>query len=412
MIYLFIHPVFPGQFHKLMEALAAKPGNQVWHLSNTTGLKAVPGVKRLQYRVKKHEGALPHPFLGQFVEALHHGDAVAAVLLKLKQQGFKPDLIYSYAGWGHGFYIKDVFPDVPVVGYFEWYSQAFGGEYNFDPEYPLDLERQRLLRVMNARALLDLDSFDHGVTPTQWQRSRFPKQYQDKLHCVHDGVDAARYRPAPAKTLDVPGAPALDLSQVELLTYSTRGMEPFRGFPQFMRALVQVQRQRPHCHAVIVGADEIFYSRRPEGAATYKQLMLAELAGQLDLSRVHFTGWLQGAHYLSVLQASAVHVYMSYPYVLSWSLMEAMSTGCLVVGSRTPPVQEMIEHGRTGFLVDFFDHEALAQAIVCNLADRAGPACMAVREQARRKIVDEYALGQVVPRHAALLQAWSDPRSA
>ncbi len=396
MRYLFIHPVFPGQFHKLMERLAADPANHVLHLSQRASLESVPGVKRLHYRIELDSTPPPHPFLGKMYDALQHGEAMARAMLQLKRQGFVPDLIYGYAGWGHNFYLKDIFPDTPFIGYFEWYLNAFGSEYNFDPAHPLDFDKQRYLRICNANQLIDLQSCDAGITPTRWQQSQFPLEYRNKLHVIHDGVDTDYYSPARPETLALPGG-TLPHEGIELLTYSTRGMEPFRGFPEFMRALALVQQRRPHCHAVIVGADEVHYSRQRPDGRSYKQAMLEELAGQLDLRRVHFTGWLNQHDYREVLRASQAHVYLTYPYVLSWSLMEAMATGCLVVGSRTAPVEEVIQDGHNGLLVDFFDHKALASTLEQALArpDHYQP----IRQQARQTMLDHYSLAKLIPTH-------------
>lgn len=403
MRYLFIHPVFPGQFHKLMETLAADPANQVVHLSQRASMESVPGVKRLHYKIDLKHEPLPHPFLGKLYEALQHGDAIARALQQLKQQGFTPDLIYGYAGWGHTFYVKDVFPDTPFIGYFEWYMNPFGSEYNFDPNHPLDFDKQRYLRICNANMLVDLQSCDGGITPTRWQQAQFPQAYRSKLQVIHDGVDTDYYAPAEVEALELPGG-RLPLRDVELLTYSTRGMEPFRGFPEFMRALAIVQQRRPRCHAVIVGSEEIYYSRHLPDGRSYKQALLEELGDQLDLSRIHFTGWLAQPAYREVLRASRAHVYLTYPYVLSWSLMEAMSTGCLLVGSRTAPVEEVIQDGHNGLLVDFFDHQALATQLEQALA--RPDQYQRLRDQARQTVLDHYSLARLIPEHARWLKRW------
>ena len=199
--------------------------------------------------------------------------------------------------------------------------------------------------------------------------------------------------------------PGVDLTGVdEIVTYATRGMEPFRGFPQFMRALALLQRRRPACHAVIVGTEDIYYSRAPQGAKTYKEALLAELKDELDLSRIHFTGWLDGPRYQQVLRASSAHVYMTYPYVLSWSLLEAMASGCAVIGSRTAPVEEVIRDGDNGWLVDFFDHRALADRLEHALVERHAEPVRRLRQRARESVVERYALARMLPRHLALVQ--------
>ena len=213
-------------------------------------------------------------------------------------------------------------------------------------------------------------------------------------------MDTTYYRPAPNAVLQLPEL-SLDLTGVtELVTYATRGMEPFRGFPQFMQALALLQKRKPHCHAVIVGNDEIHYSRAPTKGKSYKDLLLAEL--ELDSTRLHFTGWLPRPAYRQVLQASTVHVYLTYPYVLSWSLLEAMASGCVVVGSRTPPVEEVLRDGENGLLVDFFSPPALADKLEEALTP--SPRWDTLRQAARQTVLDHYALDKLIPQHLTRLE--------
>lgn len=403
MRYLFIHPIFPGQFHRVMERLAARPGNQVVHLSRQSALEGIPGVRKLRFTVKENAKPTGHVFVRKLEDAVHQGQAVLAAAAELKSKGFVPDLIYGYAGWGQIMFLKDLFPATPLVGYFEWFLNAHGSEYNFDPAFPLQFEHQLYMRTANASALVDLAACDHGVTPTEWQRHQFPAEFHRKLTVIHDGIDTARLRPGTGSGLELAN---LKLAAgTPLVTYVTRGMEPFRGFPQFMRALAELQARRPDCHAVIVGTEDVYYSQNPPDGRTYKQIMLEELKGRLDPSRIHFTGWLDPPQYLAVLQASWAHVYFTRPYVLSWSLMEAMSAGCLVIGSRTPPLEEVIRDGVNGRLVDFFDHTELAEALFQALADPAGHA--PIRQAARETIVRNYALDLLVERHIGLLETWA-----
>lgn len=255
--------------------------------------------------------------------------------------------------------------------------------------------------------LVDLTVCDGGVTPTRWQQSQFPKEFRGKLHVIHDGVDTDYYSPQRPSALRL-GERTLPLEGIELVTYSTRGMEPFRGFPEFMRALAAVQQARPSCHAVIVGTDEIFYSRKLADAATFKESLLNELKDQLDLSRVHFTGWLQPKEYCEVLRASQAHVYLTYPYVLSWSLIESLSTGCLVIGSRTAPVMEVIRDGENGLLVDFPGHAQLAQVLGEVLASPRRYDAM--RERARQTVLDHYDQRLLVPEQLRWLKQWLPSR--
>jgi glycosyltransferase involved in cell wall biosynthesis len=207
---------------------------------------------------------------------------------------------------------------------------------------------------------------------------------------VHDGIDT---------DLIAPGAPG----EEELITYVARNLEPYRGFHVFMRAIPEIQRRRPKARIAIVGGDEVSYSARlPEGQ-TYRARLLRELDGRIDLSRVHFLGKLPYRRYLEVLSKSSIHVYLTYPFVLSWSLLEAMASGCLVLGSRTPPVEEVIRDGENGLLVDFFSTEAIAHKI--DSALQMQKELRALREAARRTVVERYDLKRVcLPAQVALVE--------
>ncbi len=391
--------MFPGQLHRVIEHLARDSRNQVVHCSQRSVLNGITGVRKITYKVLEHSGSQTHLFVRQFEDMVHHAETLVKVGEKLKEEGFIPDLIYGYAGWGPTLFMKDVFKNTPLLCYFEWFLNPFGAEYNFDPEYPLSFDGQRCLKVHNTANLLDLNYCDHGVSPTHWQKQQFPQEYQSKISVLHDGVDTEYYQPHLGYKLVLPKR-NLDLSHVEeLVTYVGRGLEPFRGFPQFIRAIAIVLKKRPKSHVVIVGGDQVFYSRKAPDGQTYRELMLKEV--DLDLTRVHFTGLLPLEEYRQVLLASSVHVYLTYPYVLSWSLMESMACGCLIVGSNTPPVKEVIEDGVNGLLVDFFDHQAIADSI-CRALE-GGKVINALRKQARQTILDNYDLKQLLPRHLDLI---------
>jgi len=253
--------------------------------------------------------------------------------------------------------------------------------------------------VKNAPILIDLYSCDRGLSPTQWQRSQLPVEFHPKLSVLHDGVDTEYFQPNPGAKLVLP---QLDLSHVEeLVTYVGRGMEPYRGFPQFMEAVAYLQERRPHCHVVIVGSDRVCYGKSLPNGQSYKDWMLEKVP--LDLSRIHFTGPLPYGQYRQVIQASSVHVYLTRPFVLSWSMLEAMSTGCLVLGSDTAPVTEVIQDGNNGLLVDFFSPQQIAERIT-EVLDH--PSRMVqLRAKARQTILERFALPDLLPQHLQLIQA-------
>ena len=252
--------------------------------------------------------------------------------------------------------------------------------------------------MRNAPILMDLANCDWGVNPTKFQQAQFPAIFHEKLTVLHEGIDTEFFKPQPGTKLILPG---LDLSQAsEIVTYATRGMEPYRGFPQFMRAAAILMQRRPGLHVVVAGADRVAYGKKlPEGQS-WRNRMLAELP-DLDRTRLHFTGLLPYGDYLTLLRASSAHVYLSVPFCLSWSLLEAMAVGCPVVASDTAPVREVMEDGRNGVLVDFFDHRALAER-VNEVLDY--PAAFAERRALAQCTIEErYALAKLLPRQLQFL---------
>jgi glycosyltransferase involved in cell wall biosynthesis len=392
---LFLHPNFPAQFRHLASALANDPQHRVvFATSRQQG--SLSGVTKVLFSPSRQPAAQTHHYVRSLETAVLNGQAVYRVAQKLQEQGFQPDVVYGHSGWGPTLFIKDLFPQAQLLCYFEWFYRATGSDCDFDPDMDFTIDDQLRVRVRNAPILLDLYGCDRGLSPTQWQRQQFPVEFHSKLNVLHDGVDTSFFQPQPGAKLVLPSI-GLDLSEVdELITYVARGMEPYRGFPQFMRSLVEIQKRRPRCHAVVVGEEGVFYGRTLPDNKTYKQLMLDELP-QLDLTRLHFTGRLPYDQYLQVLQASAVHIYLTYPFVLSWSMLEALSAGCLVLGSDTAPVREVIRDGENGLLVDFFSAPAIADRVdeVLDHRDRMA----AVRQNARTTILERYDLAKLLPIH-------------
>jgi glycosyltransferase involved in cell wall biosynthesis len=391
---LFLHPNFPAQFRHLAVALAQNPKNRVVFGTNRQQGE-LPGVQKLLYQPSREPSPETHRYVRPLEKAVLNGQAVYRSLQPLKAQGFYPDVVYAHSGWGPGLFIKDLFPRTQYCCYFEWFYHAHGTDSDFDPEDPIDADTEASIRIKNAPILQDLYGCDRGLSPTYWQWQQFPLEFRTKLKILHDGIDTDFFCPRPDVKLVVPRID-LDLSGVdEVVTYVARGMEPYRGFPQFMRTVALLQQRRPGCHAVIVGEDRVAYGKPLPDGESYKTKMLAEL--DLDLSRVHFTGWLAYGEYLTVLQASSVHVYLTRPFVLSWSMLEAMATGCLVVGSETQPVREYLQDGQNGLLVDFFSPQAIADRVeeALNHPDQMTP----LRQAARQTVVERLALKRMLPEH-------------
>lgn len=402
---LFIHPNFPGQFLRLAERLGQEPGYKVYTLGDASWMPpgfVIPGVEHLSYPAPDPAGNDTHPYVRNFDSAVRRGQAVVRALLPLKHQGFEPNVIYIHPGWGDGLYLKELFPNTKVVGLFEYFYHARGADVGFDPEFPLAFDDLFRVRTLNTVQLHALDSCDIRLSPTTWQRSRYPKVYHASMQALHEGIDTVRIGPDAAATFTLPNGTTVKAGD-EVLTYVSRSLEPYRGFHCFMRALPAILRDRPHCQVIVVGGDKQHYGPPATGAATWREQYLQELGAGLDLTRVHFTGPLLFSEYLKVLQVARAHVYLTYPFILSWSMLEAMAAGCVVIGSDTPPVQEVLTHESNGLLFPFFDVEALATTACTALAEpeRFEP----LRRAARATIESHYDFDTVIfPRHQELLK--------
>ena len=436
---LIIHQNFPGQFRHIAQHLATRPDVEVIGLGRDTapGLPAFPWFKYKLHRTPKPE---THPYLRQMEAAVLHGQAVARALAALKRKGFVPDVILAHPGWGETLYAKEIYPQARLIHFCEWYYTTTGADFGFDPEFPPDLDDRLRISTWNALHLLNLQNGDAAIAPTHWQKSRHPQEYQAKIQVIHEGIDTENLGPDPDARLTLPsplvgegqgerGLPPITLRPGDpIITYVARNLEPYRGFHQFMRALPAVLRAHPGVQVLIVGGDDRSYGSLPKDAPNWREKMLRELAlpsplggeglggeagvsasmlaacaaaiqcsgsralqGRVEQStntlpdnwptRLHFLGKVPYETYKKILQLSAVHVYLTYPFVLSWSLLEAMATGCRILASDTAPVREVIRDGENGELVDFFDPAALSQKILAALNDPAGG--QALRNKAR-----------------------------
>lgn len=390
MRWLFIHQHFPGQYLHVARYLAST-GHEVVAIGQRS--KYVhPNIRTLTYAHGPEARSDTHRFARSFEAAVRNGQAVGQLCETLKREGFEPDLVVGHNGWGEILFVKDVWPSVPLLGYFEFFYKYRGSDVSFDPEYSPSVEDAWRIRSLNATNLLGLDAADAGQTPTHWQRSLYPREYANRIAVLHEGVDTGVIRPAGSAQITLGRNLTLRTGD-PVVTFSARNLEPYRGFHIFMRSLVELQKMNPSVRVVIVGGDKVSYGRAPRGYASYREQLLRELQGALDLERIHFVGTLPYNQYLNLLYVSAVHVYLTYPFVLSWSLLEALAAGCVVVGSRTPPVEEVIEHGRNGFLADFFDVRGIASQVDHILRGRSDT--QAVREEARRTVMDQYDLHRV-----------------
>jgi len=362
---LFIHQNFPGQFKHLAPALA-----QRGHVVRALAMRAdtgLPGVEHMVYTPARAPSKNVHPWLLDTEVKFARGQAVMDACLAMRAQGYSPDVVIAHPGWGESLFIKAVWPGVRLGLYGELFYQADGADMGFDPEFSAP-SVQDVCRIQgkNINNLMHAELADGWLSPTRWQADTFPPRIRAQMTVAHDGIDTARLAPNPNAFVVLNGKRKLSVGD-EVITFVNRNLEPYRGYHSFMRALPVLQQLRPQARVVIVGADGVSYGAAAPDGATWKSVFLNEVRDRVDLSRVHFVGTLPYKDFVSLLQVSMVHVYLTYPFVVSWSLLEAMSLGCAVVASDVAPVREFVAHDVNGRLTSFFDGQALANAVAALL---------------------------------------------
>ena len=398
---LFIHQNFPGQFRHVASALAQQPESAVVALTDATNKQTIKGVSVGRYPAPAAPPAGLSRAAATLFNRFRRGEVVANALVELKRRGFEPDVIVGHPGWGELMMVKEIFPRSPLIAHAEFFYAAEGADVGFDPEFPDLTDELRVnLKAKNLPLLAALHDCTMAIAPTRWQASRFPSELAGKIKTMHEGIQTDLIRPDPAARFSHGLDGRVLKAGDEVITFVNRNLEPLRGYHVFMRALPAIMAARPEARAVIVGGSGVSYGAPPPGGGTWKDRLLDEVKDRLPPERVHFVGNLPYPAFVSLMQVSAVHAYATYPFVLSWSMLEAMSAGALVIGSSTAPVTEMIEHEKNGLLFDFFDVEGLAHLAIDGLAnpDRF----RGLRARARETIVERYDLRRVA------LPAWLD----
>lgn len=398
---LFVHQNFPGQFLHLAPEMQRR-GHDVRAITDAANTRTsdIP-TQRYAFRPPPLDPAATR--LGRtFTMMSDRGVVVARFAQKLRAEGYVPDVIYGHSGWGETLFLKEVWPEARLLVFAEFYYRGLGADVGFDPEFQASGFDQVMIAQSRAAYLAQaLIHADAGVAPTEWQASTHPPVLRDRLEVIFDGVDCDRLAPDPAARFTLPDGRVLARGD-EVLTYVARNLEPYRGFHIFLRALPAVLKARPGAQVVIVGGDEASYGQLPKQGGTWKDVLLAELGDRLDLSRVHFTGKLPYPRLVDLFHVSRVHAYLTYPFVLSWSMVEALAAGALVVGSATAPVAEVIADGVTGRLVGFFDVAGWSEALIDALA--RPEAYLPLRDAARVMVRKRYDLRSVcLPRQVDLL---------
>ena len=370
---LFIHQNFPGQFKHLAPALAAA-GHECTALTLRVKEPVLwNGVRVVPYAVKRRSGKGVHPWLADAETKVIRGEACYGAARALREKGYVPDIIVGHPGWGETMFLRDVWPRARIGLYCELYHLSDRDHLGFDPEFmPKVDEVERLrIRMKNLNNLIHLPLCDMGISPTRFQADTFPAAFRERISVIHDGIDTDHVRPDADARFTLPDGRVLTRGD-EVVTFVNRNLEPYRGYHVFMRALPRLLRERPQAQVLIVGGDEVSYGAKPPKGQTWKQIFIDQVRGQIpdaDWARVHFLGRIPYEDFVPLLQVSRVHVYLTYPFVLSWSLFEAMSAGAAIVASDTAPLREAIRHGETGMLVDFFDGTALVDQVCALMED-------------------------------------------
>ena len=431
---LFIHQNFPGQFLHLARYAAAQPGNTVIGLGEAENIMrrgSLQGITTLGYTKPAGAGKETHHYLQNTEAETRRGQTVLRSLVTLRKQHFEPDVICLHPGWGEGLFIRDLFPHTPVIMLAEFFFRSGEADIGFDPEFPVSLDWLCSVRLRNTTQLISLEQANVCLSPTAWQASRYPWYIQKRSVVQHDGIDTTFMCPSPHETLTIQplatpgesmvvavnethipstaeelqepkGPPITFTRETPVITYMARNLEPYRGFHTFMRALPHIQKNHPDAHILIVGGTSTSYSPAPATAKNYKEQYLTELHSQLDLSRIHFLGRIPYLALRAMFRISRAHVYLTYPFVLSWSVLEAMACETPLVASNTAPVQEVATHEKTALLVDFFDPTAVAAAVqrTVDCPQEIAP----MRSAARQMVVERFELKKCLAANYDLLQ--------
>jgi glycosyltransferase involved in cell wall biosynthesis len=407
---LFIHQNFPAQFSHLAKHLVKAGGHELLALKQPPST-TFEGVGVAAYKFLHQSEANTHPLLKEMEAKVLRGEAVAEAARRLKSKGYTPDVIVAHPGWGEVLFIKDVWPEVKLICYFEYYYSAQGQDFDFDPEFPTaSLEGLSRLRLKNTTMQHALEVADAGWAPTKWQQSTYPKWAHKKIDIIHEGIDTDYFKPDPKASFTIANKNITLTCDDEVITFAARALEPVRGFHVFMRALPELMAQRPNAHVVILGHEKASYGPEPEDNSSWLDKMLAEVGAEIDPSRVHVVGFLSKDLYRSVLQVSKVHVYLTYPFILSWSLLEAMAIGVPIAASNTAPIKEFIKDGKTGLLFDFFDTHDLIKTVIKQLDEKQSQLDKQSKN-ARALVVNNFQQKECVEQLFKLIEAVVDSKT-
>ncbi len=365
---LFIHQNFPGQFKFLAPALLEK-GYSVYALclgkNKTKTLNN--GVNIFYYQINRSTTKDIHPYVSDFETKVIRGEACYLKAIEIKKSGFCPDLIITHHGWGESMFLHHVWPKAKIGLYCEFFYKISGADVGFDKEFESnDLYDLNRIQLKNINNYVHFENADKGISPTFWQASTFPSFFRKNITVIHDGIDTSFLKPNQHASLIINNTINLS-SKDEIITFVNRNLEPYRGYHVFMRSLPKILKERPNAKILIVGGHGVSYGKQAPDGNTWKNIFYNEIKSNLTTSetkRIFYLGNIPYQYYISILQISSVHVYLTYPFVLSWSLLEAMSIGCAIVASNTRPLHEVITDNVNGLFFDFFDFNQLSNLVI------------------------------------------------
>ncbi len=380
---LFVHQNMPGQHRELLMWLVAQGGHRIVFLTQRRNAPWIDGVMTVVYKSHHKPGAGAYGLSKVWEAATGAGFAAAMAARELeKNEGFRPDLILGHTGWGELLFMKQIWPDVPILGFFEYFYNATGGVVGFDPDDPVSDHTPFLMEARNAVPYANIQHVDLGHVPTVWQKNTFPTSFHPKFYTCHDGIRTDRLGPDPDVSLSLGRLDRSVTRGDEVFTYMARNLEHVRGFHIFMAALPRILAARPGARVLVVGGDGVSYGRKSGHPGGLRAELTGKLGDSVDWNRVHFLGRVPYSSFCQVVQISRCHLHLTMPFVMSWSLLESMAMQATIVASDVPSVREAITHGETGLLVDFLDADALADQVIDVLAnpgtyEHLGPAARA-----------------------------------
>ena len=360
---LFVHQNMPGQYRELIQWLAAKTEHKIVFLTQRINPPKFAGVRTVKYKTHHKAAADAYGLSRTWEDAAGNGFAAAMAVKKIKDSGFTPDIVIGHVGWGEMSFFREVLPDTPIIGFFEYYYSVHGGPVGFDPDDPPSEHSPFFMHARNVVPLVNIEVVDVAHSPTMWQRDRFPKRFHDKMYVCHDGIRTDKLKPNKKAKVSLGRIGRPLTAKDEVVTYMARNLETTRGYHQFMRAVPHLQKARPNARILVIGGNDASYGGKSKHPGGLRGEMEDEVGHLVDWDRLHILGQVPYQIYCLIIQISTCHIYLTMPFVLSWSLLESMSMGATIVASDVPPVREAIEHGKTGLLVDFFDPEAIAAQV-------------------------------------------------